>query len=984
MYKDFIRKIILFSKSITFKIDILPDMINNTLISNGYSIDYYDKTTWRYYLNISGEKHISNKSVTIKLIETGDEVELTKVLFDTYKYTKQELIKYESYYEELVNKFPTEIDYIKGCIHPVDINYAIESEEGKVLAYNEYFLESNETNVLSQLEDYLSKILYRWKIDNYSKHEDLYVPTLLGIIYNNLPAFLLNVRLKNINTPYVHSYLMKEYFNSNGIGLQVNYLNNVSKFWLYRNLDYIKHNIGKSKTLEMLINNVFTPNSIGIARLEVREYMKTVVSKYNEPANERRLVITPDALNSFYDSTDSVMTISEILESELVEVDPLEGLTDEYLNNFEHELNNVNNTLKIMKQNDETTKVLYITPKKLYDYFGNKMESLIFNWVYMLKHDIYYTVIDYNDPNIGTSTNGTKRLGSAIEYTDPNNSRTYNLNSYTGLVLLIKLLSVLCGEEDIILDKVNYYNIIKEKIDTSNLRLFKDGFSELLIEEINNSLPTYPTNISHYKDFKDYIESYFNFIKKSWLIEVNSQNTFVQTNLKWYFENLVEHGSYSFGNKSINSILKENGLDFNITSSFDIASSIRALIKSFTGVEDRYFYIKDEIGAFKKLLNKLTSYTTQVIDNNNNIDNIIYLYNNNPTALISKKGLMTILKASGDPLEKMDFTLESYIDDFKGYVTTQFNINPSKSFFMDAIKGTMVNYLDNSINRNIPTNIISVSNIEDYDILKEKWKDVFIFGLKGSVSSLENMNASLSTEEEIINNYFNSFVSGSNTKVYEMENIEGVNTSHTDDSIIKPTNIISITDADNYDILKETWKDIFIKDLKGSVSSLETMNASLSTEKEDINNHFNIFINVPNSKVYTMESIEGINTRHVDDVIIKPTNIISIDDAYSYDIVNEKWRDIFITNITLSVKSLEENNMIISNVEFPKKETYIALNHNIQNLSTVMQYLIGIPDIEVSTIISNSDNIIKPQMLITIEDEHGYDINNDVTVIEQI
>lgn len=61
----------------------------------------------------------------------------------------------------------------------------------------------------------------------------------------------------------------------------------------------------------------------------------------------------------------------------------------------------------------------------------------------MLKHDIYYTVIDYNDPNIGTTTGGTKRLGTMIEYTDPNNSKTYNLTSYTGLVLLIKLLSVL-------------------------------------------------------------------------------------------------------------------------------------------------------------------------------------------------------------------------------------------------------------------------------------------------------------------------------------------------------------------------------------------------------------------------------------------------------------------------------------------------------------------------------------------------------------
>ena len=104
MYKDFLKKILLFSKSINFKMDILADMINNNLVALGYDIDIYDKTTWKYYLNISGEKHISNKSVIIKLIENGEEVELTKDLFNTYKYTKEELLKSENYYKELINK----------------------------------------------------------------------------------------------------------------------------------------------------------------------------------------------------------------------------------------------------------------------------------------------------------------------------------------------------------------------------------------------------------------------------------------------------------------------------------------------------------------------------------------------------------------------------------------------------------------------------------------------------------------------------------------------------------------------------------------------------------------------------------------------------------------------------------------------------------------------------------------------------------------
>lgn len=893
MYKDFLKKILLFSKSINFKMDILADMINNNLVALGYDIDIYDKTTWKYYLNISGEKHISNKSVIIKLIETGEEIELTKDLFNTYKYTKEELLKSENYYKELINKYPTEVDYIKGCLYPVDILEAIEAEEGKVLSYNNYFLESNETNIISQLEDYLSKILYRWKIDNYSKHENLYVPTVLGVIYNNLPSFILNLRLKNINTPYVHSYLLKEYFNSNGIGLQVNYLNNVSKFWLYRNLDFIKHNIGKDDTLRLIIDNVFTPNSIGIARLEVKEYLALKETNKDNLYGDRKLVITPNAFNSYYDSTDTVMSISEILQSELVEVDPLEGLTDEYLNNFEHEFNNVNNTLNIMKNNSETTKVLYITPKKLYDFFSNKMESLVFNWLYMLKHNIYYTVVDYNDPNIGTSANGTKRLGTMIEYVDPNNSKTYSLNSYTGMLLLLKLLSVLSGKDDLILGKVNYYNIIKDKMDLNNLKIFKDGFSELLIEKINNEIPTYPTNISNYKDFKLYMESYFNYIKKNWITEVNSQNTFVQTNLKSYFERLVEHGHYDFGNKSLNSMLKEEGIEFNITSSFDVNSSIRALIKSFTGIEDKYFYIKDEIDAFKKLLNKLTSYTTQVINNSNNIDNIIYLYNNNPNAILSKKGLMTILKGEGDPLEPNPLILDSYLDDFKGYVNTQIFVQESLVKEMIPMKGTMVKYLDKSINRSIPINIISVMDVKDYDILHEPWKDVFIIDLKGTVDPLEDLDTNLESTE-LISAGVNPFLNNNNYPTSKM---------------MKP---IIGSHVENYD----------------------------------------------------------------ENIIIKPNMIISIEDVTDYDILNEEFKDVFITNLKTSVEPLESISGSLSNIQLPDVKSEVELLNTNISKSSDMTYLSGIPPIN-STDKIYEDNIIKPNMVITIEDEEGYDITNE-------
>ena len=106
-----------------------------------------------------------------------------------------------------------------------DIDKAIEVDEGTILSYNKNLIEYNEINIITEIEKYIKKVLYRWKIDKFTEFENLYAHTLLTIIYLNLPSVILNLRLKNINTPYVNNYFMDVYFKSNGLTDEVNYLN---------------------------------------------------------------------------------------------------------------------------------------------------------------------------------------------------------------------------------------------------------------------------------------------------------------------------------------------------------------------------------------------------------------------------------------------------------------------------------------------------------------------------------------------------------------------------------------------------------------------------------------------------------------------------------------------------------------------------------------------------------------------------------------
>lgn len=88
--------------------------------------------TWRYYLNISGEKHFSNDLVLITLKETNQEVELTKDLLLKYKDTRNELWKQDEFYKSIISKYPNETLYIHGCMFPSNLDDVIDAPPGKM------------------------------------------------------------------------------------------------------------------------------------------------------------------------------------------------------------------------------------------------------------------------------------------------------------------------------------------------------------------------------------------------------------------------------------------------------------------------------------------------------------------------------------------------------------------------------------------------------------------------------------------------------------------------------------------------------------------------------------------------------------------------------------------------------------------------------------------------------------------------------------
>ena len=70
---------------------------------------------------------------------------------------------------------------------------------------------------------------------------------------------------------------------------------------------------------------------------------------------------------------------------------------------------------------------------------------------------------------------------------------------------------------------------------------------------------------------------------------------------------------------------------------------------------------------FKTLLNKLTSYTIQPI-NQTSSDSSFNLYDNEPTVVVTENPLFNVLEVDVDPLEDVELILDSYMDDYMNIV----------------------------------------------------------------------------------------------------------------------------------------------------------------------------------------------------------------------------------------------------------------------------------------------------------------------------
>jgi len=611
---NYLNNIKLLTSSLVVKHHDIGIVMNKWLYRNQGIAIPTDYKLWKYYLNLSGVKHITNNDVLITLCETGAVVPLTNTLITDYPVTHQELDSRLDSYKALLEEYPDDILYINGCLNPIDIDTAIAAKNGCILSYSKQYVEPQEYSLIRELSVMLGLYLDRWYIKEYNITDDLYMASVWSVMYANIPNMIASKRLNDSYTSEANSFHIEHFFRSHlDIWDNVKPLKQTTIRWLYRNLVSLINNVGSNATFNTVINKIFTDNGIGLANYTLTQTPHIINNSTNilEPIYKiSPPEFTARKLNQHYNNTVTnllpVDVIKKVVSGQKFDVftkkDDLAVLT-------ETTLSKIGDVTTLT----QPTKIIDFGKVTLFKSYNNSLlETVLDNWL----------VLAF-----------TGRYVHNIDFVDPNTKNVYKLNTSTGIILFYYLLFNRLGTPDPVMRDVRYKNLLNQHVSKATLLLktLPANGTNYIADLILSRLPVTPQRLTTIKDFQDSITSQLTMYKDIWTVDSNLNNTFLNGNVKEMVRRTYLTGTINISNNNtpvrLVDLLSSNGINIAITPTYNIDQVMVSLFKSFTGYELHEDALVTELyNNLEVLLEKLTSYTLQTLATDITTDSMVAPY----------------------------------------------------------------------------------------------------------------------------------------------------------------------------------------------------------------------------------------------------------------------------------------------------------------------------------------------------------------------
>ncbi len=589
-YEIYRSEVLALTRSIVIKNSFIAEAINKSLKGENWPVKDEDPTTWKYYLNLAGQYHLSDTMMTVRSMDTREIIDFTIENLQIHRATAREYIPGSVYYRNLVNRYPHQADLINGIISPIDLQTAIDSQDGDILYFDTQYVESNEDTFKYDLQDWVKTFILSRFNQQYLITDDLYLPAFWGILYAHLPKAILSIRLANCKTNKVHSFHIREYLASHGaLDAYIPYLTKEQQLFLYRNIEFLKRNAGKEYIWQRLIDRILTARGIPLIRYTLEQNLERMPEE-----------VYPDVELVKHDINSRTVQPGQ----EKVAIDTLLGREN-----------------AIARENPL---VRYDTEQEIIDQMGSAAFSALHTKV------LDSEVVDRGNSNMRTLESillnewvdlaATNRYRAYVNVVDPSTGEYLALTPRDALIVALYAYARTRGLPAITIPKVNAYEVLRNPLPThAELESIVDpkympkGMIKAIMDRIT-PLTEYISTEHFYKDCSKLHQEYLDLWELYSLQEHYMTRVYCQQAVMRHFKH-IRHSLADDG-MSYSQYFRELGVNIIEMSNADLEALLNEIIITATGSNLVTVISLGEIQAnLLKLMGQLSSYPLQYLRN---------------------------------------------------------------------------------------------------------------------------------------------------------------------------------------------------------------------------------------------------------------------------------------------------------------------------------------------------------------------------------
>lgn len=386
----YIEQVFQLARSVVIKLDAVAEVMNKYLVSIGKTVDADNPETWIYYRHMAGQYHATDTMMQIISLDTLEEIDFT---YDNLRFHRATYNAYTSkgdFYKALVAKYPAQVDLIDGILNPVDIATAIAVPNFTVLTFDSSLTNANETNLIYELQKFVTGYSDRWYNHNYCYLFDEYAAIFMSGLYTFIPGEIMNIRKNNTRTEFVHDYHLWAYLGSHQrLDKYRDYLTREQAMWLYRNINYLEAHPGWNHSFTELIEWLLTKRNIPLTEFQLTHNLENIGETIS-PATE----IVKMPLNR--PAYSSAGPKKETIEATLAKEEPLAPANADY---YADQIVDVPERFKLSAYSSLNTKVLESDMVDRSDAQPIHYITTVFNeWFYLAATNRYTANITLSNP----------------------------------------------------------------------------------------------------------------------------------------------------------------------------------------------------------------------------------------------------------------------------------------------------------------------------------------------------------------------------------------------------------------------------------------------------------------------------------------------------------------------------------------------------------------------------------------------------------